>query len=229
MSQDPANTQRTPLNRERVLDAALSLADEAGIEAVSMRNLADRLGVVPMALYKHVTDKEDLLDGMVDQIVLEIEVAEPGTDWKNSLRRRVLSARSSLLRHPWASGVIETRKAPTPAVLDYMDSIAATFRSGGFSPELTHQAMHTLGGRIWGFTQELFSTSPGPDPETQAAMFAQLATRFPHIVEVAAASDHTGEQIVGTGCDDQFEFEFALDLMLEGLERLHEEGWAGSR
>lgn len=178
-----------------------------------------------MALSKHVANKEDLLDGMVEQIVLEIDPPVYGPDWKQSIRRRILSARDSLLRHPWASAVIETRGAPTPAVLDYLNSIAGMFRAGGFSPQLTHQVMHTLSGRIWGFTQELFASSPAPDPETQEAMIAQMMERYPHIVEVAAASDHTSEGIVGAGCDDQFEFEFALDLLLDGFERLHDQRW----
>lgn len=225
MSRRTGTDIRTPLSRERILDVAVALADEAGIETVSMRNLAERLDVVPMALYKHVANKEALLDGMVDRIVDEIEPPTDDTDWKRALRRRILSARDSLLRHPWASAVIESRTAPTPAVLDYIDSIAGAFRAGGFSPRLTHQVLHTLGSRMWGFTQELFPSPPPADPQAQEALIAQLAARYPHIVEVAAAADHTGEGIIGAGCDDQFEFEFALDLLLDGFERLRQEGW----
>ena len=104
-----------------------------------------------------------------------------------------------------------------------MDSIAATFIAGGFSPELTHQVMHALGSRMWGFTQELFPSPPTADPQIQEALIAQMAARYPHIVVVATAADHTGQGIVGAGCDDQFEFEFALDLLLDGFERLHEQ------
>ncbi len=229
MSQETSKDSRPPLSKERILDAAVALADEAGIEAVSMRNLAERLDVVPMALYKHVANKEALLDGMVDQIVLEIDSPAIHADWRDALRRRILSARSSLLHHPWASAVIETRKAPTPAVLDYMDSIAGMFRSGGFSPRLTHQVMHTLGSRMWGFTQELLPSPPSPNPEAQEAILTQLAARYPNIVAVAAAANHTDETIVGSGCDDQFEFEFALDLLLDGFERLHDQGWGDDR
>ncbi len=217
-----ADTRR-PLSRERILDKAVALADEAGIDSVSMRNLAGRLGVVPMALYKHIANKEALLDGMIERIVSEIEPPTRGTDWKSGLRRRILSARSSLLRHPWASSLFESRTAPTPVVLDYMDSIADTFLTGGFPPDLTHQIMHTLGSRMWGFTQELFPSPPAPsDPGVREQVISQMAAHWPHIVVVASAADHTGEGIVGAGCDDQYEFEFALDLLLDGFERLRE-------
>jgi AcrR family transcriptional regulator len=210
------------LNRDRVLRTAVALADRAGIDALSMRSLAQELDVVPMALYKHVANKEQLLDGMVDVIVGEIDPPSAGTDWKSAVRQRILSARRALQRHPWASRVIESRPAPTPVVLDYMNSIIGMFRSGGFSVDLTHHVMHALGSRMWGFTQEVFpSAPPPPDPAVQAA----LAARYPHILEIATRGTHDGGSVVGTGCDDQFEFEFALDLLLDGFERLHRQGW----
>ena len=218
------------LNRDRVLHAAVALADDNGIDALSMRNLAQELGVVPMALYKHVANKEQLLDGMVDAIVAEIDPpATDGTDWKPAVRQRILSARKVLLRHPWASRVIESRATPTPAVLDYINSLIGMFLAGGFSLPLTHQVMHTLGSRMWGFTQELFPSPPVTDPEAAAAAMAMLGARWPHIVQIATAGAHTeGGLIVGGGCDDQFEFEFALDLLLDGFDRLHREGWAAT-
>ena len=218
---------RPPLSRERVLGAAVALADEAGIHAVSMRRLAQDLGVVPMALYKHVANKEELLDGMVDVIVGEIDPPADGADWKDAIRRRILSARQSLLRHPWASQVVETRPHATPVVLDYMDSLIGMFRAGGFSVDLTHHVMHALGTRMWGFTQEVFPTpAPPADPEQRAAMFGRFAERYPHIIEMATASAHDQASAVGGGCDDQFEFEFALDLLLDGFDRLHRQGWS---
>ncbi|GAA1233330.1 TetR/AcrR family transcriptional regulator C-terminal domain-containing protein [Kitasatospora nipponensis] len=225
MPQQAAGARRAPLNRERVLRAAVALADRAGIDALSMRNLAQELDVVPMALYKHVANKEELLDGMVDTVVGEIEPPTAGADWKSAIRRRVLSARRALLGHPWASRVIESRTSPTPAVLDYLNSIIGTFRAGGFSVDLTHQVMHALGSRMWGFTQELFPAAPSVDPQAQAATFAAMAARYPHILEMAMAGSHRDESIVGGGCDDQAEFEFALDLLLDGFERLHRQGW----
>jgi AcrR family transcriptional regulator len=177
---------------------------------------------VPMALYKHVANKDELLDGMVDVVVGEIDPPLSGTDWKTAIRRRVLSARSALLRHPWASRVIESRATATPTVLQYMDSMIGIFRAGGFSIDLTHHAMHAMGSRLLGFSQELFDDTAPADPETQAAMLRQFAGPYPHITELVTAITHDDASVVGQGCDDQFEFEFALDLMLDGLERLRE-------
>ena len=143
--------------RDRVLRAAVNLADTDGIEALSMRRLADDLGVVPMALYKHVAHKEELLDGMINIVVSEIDPPDRETDWKSAVRKRILSAREALLRHPWASRVLEARANPTPDVLAYMDSMIALFTENGFSISLTHHLMHAIGSRVLGFTQELFN------------------------------------------------------------------------
>ena len=167
MAQRTGAGRRAPLNRDRVLRAAVALADETGIESLSMRKLAKDLGVVPMALYKHVASKEELLDGMVDAVIGEIDPPVPGAGWKTAIRQRVLSARRVLLRHPWASRVIETRTNRTPVVLGYMDSMSGMFLAGGFSADLTHHVMHALGNRMWGFTRELFDDGQGggdPDP-----------------------------------------------------------------
>jgi AcrR family transcriptional regulator len=217
---DAAAPPRQPLSRERVLAAAVALADAGGVDSLSMRKLAQELGVVPMALYKHVANKDELLDGMVDVVVGEIDPPAGGTDWKTAIRRRVLSARGALLRHPWASQVIESRSSATPAVLAYMDAMIGIFRAGGFSIDLTHHAMHAMGSRLLGFSQELFDDTADIAPETAAAMLRELAA-FPHITELVTAITHDQGSVVGQGCDDQFEFEFALDLMLDGLERLH--------
>jgi AcrR family transcriptional regulator len=209
-----------PLSRERVLRAAVALADQAGVDALTMRRLAQELGVVPMALYKHVASKDELLDGMVDVVVGEIDPPASGTDWKTAIRRRVLSARGALLRHPWASQILESRTDPTPAVLEYMDSMIGMFRAGGFSIDLTHHAMHAMGSRLLGFSQELYDDSVDLDPEATAVMLQRMAGKFPHITELVMAITHEEASVVGQGCDDQFEFEFALDLMLDGLDRL---------
>jgi AcrR family transcriptional regulator len=219
---DVAEQPRVPLSRERVLRAAVALADAGGVDALSMRKLAQELGVVPMALYKHVTNKDELLDGMVDVVVGEIDPPPSGTDWKTAIRQRVLSARRALLRHPWASRVIESRTNPTPAVLEYMDSMIGIFRAGGFSIDLTHHAMHAMGSRLLGFTQELFDDTANAGPEMQADMLRELADRHPSITELVTAITHDEASVVGQGCDDQFELEFALDLMLDGLERLRD-------
>jgi AcrR family transcriptional regulator len=227
--------KRTYLNRDRVLRRAVALADDVGIDALSMRRLAQELEVVPMALYKHVKNKEELLDGMVEVIIGEIDPPVAGADWKTTVRERVLSARRALQRHPWARAVLETRTNQTPAVLDYMDSFTGMFLAGGLSVDLTHHVMHAIGGRMWGFTQELFDDSavkekaPPLPPEAQEAMFRMMGERYPNILAVATSTPHDEGSVVGRGCDDQFEFEFALDVMLDGFERLHEGGWSSRR
>lgn len=215
MNQSADGTRRTPLSRERVLRAAVAFADGAGTDAISMRKLAQELGVVPMALYKHVANKDELLDGMVDLVVGEI--GPPGAgEWRLTMRAHILAARRVLLRHPWAAGVIQSRTSPTPAVLGHLDSMARLFRTGGFSVALTHHAMHAMGSRLLGFSQELFDdTAADPDP----ALLQQLARAYPHIAELAGAVGHDAASTVGN-CDDQAEFEFALDLLLDGLDRL---------
>jgi len=232
MPQQAERKRRVPLSRDRVLGAAVALADAEGIEALSMRRLAQELGVVPMALYKHVANKEELLDGMVEALISEIDPPHRDAGWKTAVRLRVLSARRALLRHPWGRQVLESRTNKTPPVLGYMDSFIGMFLAGGLSVDLTHHVMHALGSRMWGFTQELFDDSAagsaeGPavlPPEAQAAMYRAMAERYPNILQVATASAHE-DSAVGSGCDDQFEFEFALDLLLDGFERLHARHW----
>ncbi|HVH53639.1 MAG TPA: TetR/AcrR family transcriptional regulator C-terminal domain-containing protein [Actinomycetota bacterium] len=211
---------REPLTKERILRAAVALADEGGVESLSMRRIAQQLGVVPMALYKHVANKDEMLDGMIDVVVGEIDPPLEGADWKTAIRERVLSARRALLRHPWASRVIESRTTPTPTVIGYMDEMIGILRKGGFSVDLTHHSMHAMGSRALGFSQELFDDTPEDPPEIQAIAAQEMAEAFPYISEMAAVISHDDASVVGQGCDDQFEFEFALDLMLDGLEEL---------
>jgi AcrR family transcriptional regulator len=285
----PAATavRRQRLNRDRVLQAAVALADESGIGAVSMRGLAKELGVVPMAIYKHVADKDELLNGMVDAVIGDFgaadpsicdpaatgpsaadpsaadpsaadpsaadpaaadpsaadpsaadpAAADPSESWKDGIRQRILGARRAVLRHPWARQAIESRTSRTPAVLHYMDSLAGEFRAGGFSADLTHHVMHALGNRIWGFSPELFNEPQPeeppdhqpPDPQAQAAMAREFGARFPNILAIALAATDGDLSGVGGGCDEQFEFEFALDLLLDGAERLHRQGWRSAR
>jgi len=211
---------RVPLTRERVLHTAVELADQGGIESLSMRKLAQALDVVPMALYRHVANKDELLNALVDVVVDEIDPPLDGADWKTTIRARILSARRALLRHPWASRVMESRTTPTPVVLAYTDSMIGLFRTGGFSLDLTHHAMHAMGSRIFGFTQEIFNDTTDVDPAAEAEMWGAMAGTYPYILEIFTAISHDDATTVGPGCDDQFEFEFALDLMLDGLEEL---------
>lgn len=218
----PDPEPRIPLSKERVLRAAIDLADRGGIESLSMRKLGQELGVEAMSLYNHVANKEDILDGMVDVIVSEIDPPPTDVDWRTGMRLRSISAREVLLRHGWAAGVIESRTRITPTMMIYMNSVLGTFRDGGFSVDLTHHAVHALGSRMFGFTQELF-TSEESTAESEAEFLRLMsAGEVPHIAELMAEISHDEDSVVGDGCNDQVEFEFGLDLILDGLERLLE-------
>jgi len=203
-----------------VLAAALQLIDEHGVGALSMRRLGRALDRDPMRLYRFASSKDELLDGMIYEIVAEIDPPRNELDWKPAVRERILSARRMLLRHPWASRVMESRTRPTMTVMAYMDSMIAMFVAGGFSIDLVHHVMHAMGSRLMGFTQEMFNDQTDEEQPFQPEMLEQLKTVFPSIYELYLTVNHEDESIVGAGCDDQFEFEFALDLMLDGIERL---------
>jgi AcrR family transcriptional regulator len=197
---------------------AIAIADREGIDALSMRRLGQELDVDPMALYRHVRDKEDLLGGIVDGVVAGIAVVpDTGDGWKASLRATILGARATALRHPWVPGLLEQRRQPGPATLRYLDGVLGILRGGGFSVAMGHHALHALGSRILGFSQDLFDDGgTPPDPEMAALQARQLAVAFPHLGELALSATHAGG--LG-GCDDDVEFAFALDLVLDGLER----------
>jgi len=210
--------RRAPLTRERVLQAAVELADRDGIEALSMRKLGKELGVEGMALYRHVRGKEELLDGIVDAVVGEIRAPRGGTDWKADMRALALGARTVMLRHPWAPRVLVDRKEIGPATLGHIDAVLGILSAGGFSIDMAHHALHVLGSRILGFTQDPFNDSadPRPSPEAAVQQAKALAVHFPNVGELALAATHEGA--LG-GCDDDFEFDFSLDLILDGLDR----------
>ncbi|WP_036964456.1 TetR/AcrR family transcriptional regulator [Promicromonospora kroppenstedtii] len=233
---------RTALTRARVLESAVALADRDGLGALTMRSLAREVGIEAMSLYHHVASKEDLLDGVVDVVAAEIQDAvalldplpddAPPSAWKPTMRRQILTARSVLLRHPWASTVLETRTSFSLHIVRYCDSLLGLMRRGGFSWDLVHHAMHALGSRAFGFSQELFEPDgasagsaadggarEGADDEA-TAMLQQMAEQVPHVVQMLAevAHDEPGANL--GWCDDQTEFEFGLDLILDGLDRL---------
>ncbi len=208
---------RVRLTRRRVLEAAVHLADREGIEALSMRRLGQELGIEAMSLYTHVRSKDDLLAGMVDVVIGRIPNRRQRGDWKSSLRRTVLDARRVMLRHPWAPAIIETLDDPGPAGLRHFDTVIGILRKGGLSLELTHHALHLMGSRILGFTQDLFDDSSDVDPKVAALLAQQIGATHPHVAELAMAVTHEGG--LG-GCDTDAEFEFALDAILESLERL---------
>jgi AcrR family transcriptional regulator len=209
--------RRTQLTRERVLAAAIQFADRDGIEAISMRRLAQELGVEAMSLYTHVRNKEDLLDGMVDALIVEIPVGTDGGDWKPSIRGMALAARGVFVRHPWAPRTVQTRRAPGPAMLGYLNAVIGTLREGGFSIAQAHHALHILGSRLLGFTQDLFDDSAELQPEAAAGVAQELGAAFPYVAEMAVAVAHDGA--LGP-CDDDAEFVLTLDLMLDILDRL---------
>jgi AcrR family transcriptional regulator len=222
----PIAEPRVPLSRERVLRAAVDLADERGIESLTMRTLGQKLGVEAMSLYNHVANKEDILDGMVDAVMSEVndavsEIDVPADEWKTAMRRRVLSARGVFLRHPWAPGVLESRTNESTPMMRYYDSIIGLFLEAGFSPDLTHHAMHALGSRALGFTQELYDDSQEVDLEQTRTFARRMAGEYPNIAAMLEDVTHDADTTLGW-CDDQFEFEFALGLLLDGLERLRD-------
>jgi AcrR family transcriptional regulator len=222
-----APVPRPPLSRDRVLRAAVDLADREGLEALTMRQLAQALGVEAMSLYHHVANKAAILDGAIEVVFDEVVAAAdraggppPDEDWRAAMRARILAARRVLLRHRWAPGVIETRTTLSPAVIGYFDGMLAIFRAGGFSYDLAHHALHALGSRALGFSRELFEPDdPAAGEELATAGIAQLADRFPHIAAMVAEIAHDDPGSTLGWCDDQVEFEFGLDLILDGLDR----------
>jgi AcrR family transcriptional regulator len=217
---------RIPLSRERVLRAAVKVADNGGVESLTMRRLAEELGAEAMSLYYHVANKEDVLDGIVDVIAIEIndavdriEAPSTGPEWKTAVRRRILSARQVLLRHPWAPGLLETRASTSQAILRYYDGLLGLLRAGGFSYDLAHHALHVLGSRALGFAQELFEPGETPSGDEVTAALENMAGQFPHLVGMMMEIAHDDPDSTLGWCDDQTEFQFALDLILDGLDR----------
>ena len=214
----PSPGRRAPLTREQVVAAAVELADAGGIDSISMRRLAQDLGVEAMSLYTHVRSKEDLLDAMADAVISMIPVVSGSgpADWSGSLRRLAAGARAVMLAHPWAPRIIETRAVPGPAGLAYVNAVLRILREGGFSVAQAHHILHILGSLVLGFSQGVFDDSPAAGPQP-AGLPAEFSAAFPYAAEMALAVSHDGA--LGP-CDDQGEFEFALDFMLDGLGRL---------
>jgi AcrR family transcriptional regulator len=209
--------ERQPLNRERVLQAGLQLADEAGLESLSMRRLGQVLGVEAMSLYNHVASKEDLLDGLADIAIEEIEMPSEALDWKEAMRRRAISVRDMLVRHPWASSVIESRTKPSPARSRYPEQVVAILRRAGFSPVMALHAFFILDSYIYGFVVQE-ENMPSGTPEQLAEMAGSIlsalpAREYPYLHEIVV--DH----VMKAGFSYGDEFAFGLDLILDGLER----------
>lgn len=205
------------LSRERIVAEAIALADRDGLDALSMRRLAAALEVDPMSLYHHVRDKEALLDAMGDALVARIARPEAEGEWTGRLRELILAARAVMLRHPWSARVLQSREQPGAATIAHVDAVLGILRGGGVSLEVAHHALHVLGSRVLGFSENLFDDAPSEtDPALVAAQARAWAPTLPHVAELALAATHDG--VLGT-CDDDVEFAFALDLILDGLHR----------
>jgi AcrR family transcriptional regulator len=211
---------RTPLSRERVLRAAVGLADEDGLEALSMRSLAKTLGVEAMSLYNHVANKDALLDGMIELVFDEIEPPVPGGDWKAELRKRAVSTRAALLRHPWAVGQMEGRGAHGPANLRIHDAVLGCLLAAGFDDATAVRAYSVQDAYIYGFALQQTDMSPESREDfaavarQQMADYASALPDHPHLARVV------GGYVAEHGYDYEEQFRFGLDLILDGLERL---------
>ena len=210
--------RRRPLSRDRVLRAAIRLADEGGLESVSMRKLGQVLQVEAMSLYKHVANKDEILDGIADLVMGDFEVPSGDVDWKTAIRRGAISAHQVLLRHPWASSLIESRLNAGPARLRYLDAVIGVLSAAGFSMPIVSRAVMALDSHTYGFVlQELawpFDTENAPE---MAAAFARglPAGDYPNLLAMA-------EMAATTPGGSLVDFEFGLDLILDGLERLRD-------
>jgi AcrR family transcriptional regulator len=217
---DETLRKRTPLSRERVLRAAIALADERGSEELTMRKLGKALGVEAMSLYNHVANKTDLLDGMIDLVFSEIEPPVAGGDWKAELRKRAVSTRATLNRHRWAIGEMEGRTTHGPNNLRLHDAVLGCLRAAGFSIEMTVHAMSVQDAYIYGFAlqqSDMSSETPqdfAAEAQRQMREYASALSAYPHLVEVV------GGHVAQAGYDYDAEFLFGLDVILDGLEQL---------
>ena len=219
-SKRTATRRKRPLSRERILRAALALADRDGIAAVTMRRVAGRLGVEAMSLYNHVQNKDDLVDGIIDLVVSEIELPKPGGDWRDAMRRRAVSTHDVLLRHPWAAQLVGSRPSPGPAMLRYVDATLACLVEAGFSYALADHAWNAMDNHIYGFTvQELrFPFEPDEYAEVAKASLDLIpAEQYPHLRALA-------QEVISGRHSGLHDFTLGLDLILDGLERLRAPG-----
>ena len=213
----PAQNRRAPapLSRDRILNAAVAVADKGGFDSLSMRNLAEELGTAPMSLYRHVANKEDLLDAMVDVVFAEMYPPAVGSDWKAELRKRGVSAREALRRHPWAIGLMETRMSPGPASAVHHNATMGCLREAGFPFRDAVHAYNLLDSYTYGFALQE-KTIPFETPEESAEMakttVADMGAEYPYLAEVVV-------ELGKRGYDYNEEFEFGLELILDALER----------
>lgn len=207
---------RKPLNRQRVLQAAARFADREGIAELSMRKLASRLGVEAMSLYNHVKDKDDILDGLVDTVIAEIELPATGAPWKPAMRRRAISAREMFKRHPWAISLMESRRNPGPASMRYYDAVLGCLREGGFSIPMAGHVFSAVDSYIYGFAlqeQKLpFKTSQ------ELAVLGDEILKYLPVDQFPYFHEFIVKHALKPGYDYGNEFEFGLDLILDAFE-----------
>jgi AcrR family transcriptional regulator len=218
MSPARAPTRRRPLSRDRVLEAAIRLADQGGLDSVSMRRLGQVLRVDAMALYRHVANKDDVLDGIADLIMGDVEVPAVDVDWKIAIRRSAVSAHEVLLRHPWAGALIESRRQAGPARLRYLDGLLGTLAGAGFTVPDALQAIMILDSYTYGFVlQELAWPFETDDAGEVAAAFASHlpAGQYPNLLAVAG-------MVAAEPGNAKVDFAVGLDLVLDGVERLRD-------
>ena len=197
------------------MSAALGLADTSGIDSLTMRNLGRQLGVEAMSVYNHVANKEDILDGIVDLVFSEIELPTEGAEWKPAMRKRAISAHEALLRHPWATSLMQSRTKPGPATLRHHDTVLATLRKAGFTVVMAAHAFSVIDGYVYGFALQQINIplqTPEQVAEVGEGILRQLAGTYPYLAEMIT------EHAVKPGYDYAEEFEFGLDLILDGLE-----------
>jgi AcrR family transcriptional regulator len=214
----PTAEPRGRLSRERVLRAAIANADAGGLEALTMRNLAEELEVAPMALYRHVANKDDLIDAMIDVVFSEIGLPLGGADWRTAMRQRAMSVREVLSRHRWAIGLMESRRSPGPANLRHHDAVIGKLRAAGFDIAMAAHAYSLLDSYIYGFALTKlnlpFDTSVEVADVAQSMLQPFPANEYPNLVEILT------EHVMKPGYDYGDEFEYGLDLILDGLERV---------
>ena len=215
-----ANLGRPRLSRSVVLRGAVAVADAGGIGALTMRSLADALEVKPMSIYHYVANKDDVLDGIVDCVFSEIELPAIGGEWQSEMRRRAVSARATMRRHPWAIGLLQTRTSPGPATLKHHDAVIGTLREAGFSVEMTAHAFALIDAYVYGFALSE-ATLPINGPETVTEVAEQMMEQsspgdYPYLAEFSI------EHVMKPGYAYGLEFEFGLDLVLNGLAEYHQ-------
>ena len=207
--------QRTRLSRERVLSSAVALADAGGIDALTIRALATELGVKPMSVYHYVANKDEIIDAIVDIVFSEIDLPRPGRNWRAEMRRRAVSARAVLRRHPWAIPLLQARTNPGPATLRHLDANIGTLREAGFTIRMTAHAYALIDSYVYGFALSeaaLPMDAPEDVPEIAEAMFEQVSPDdFPHLTEFSV------KHVMKPGYDFGKEFTFGLDLILDAL------------